>query len=187
MMIENSNEKKRLFYMIVLILTLITMIIGASLAYLKLVGSQKEEGTVLYTGTVKINYIDGKYVDDAELMPLTNVDYNTTQNVYRNNFAITSTGTLDQTISINMEIKNNEFKENSLKYVVYSEKGNQLATGFLPKSGTVNLANNIFLGHGETAHYTVIIWWVSTGSNQNDEMGSVISGKINAQATQIKY
>ena len=44
--------------MIVLLLTLITMIIGATLAYLNLVGSQKEEGTVLYTGTVKINYID---------------------------------------------------------------------------------------------------------------------------------
>ena len=81
MMIESSNEKKRLFYMIVLILTLITMIIGATLAYLKLVGSQKEEGTVLYTGTVKINYIDGKYVDDSELLPLAGVDYNTTKNV----------------------------------------------------------------------------------------------------------
>ncbi len=187
MMIESSNEKKRLFYMIVLILTLITMIIGATLAYLKLVGSQKEEGTVLYTGTVKINYIDGKYVDDSELLPLAGVDYNTTKNVYRNNFAIESTGTLAQTIAIDMEIKKNEFKENSLKYVIYSENKNQLATGYLPKSGTVNLASNIFLGHDETAHYTLIIWWVSTGANQNDEIGSTISGRITATAKQMKY
>ncbi len=187
MMIENSNEKKRLFYMIVLLLTLVTMIIGASLAYLKLVSSQKEEGTVLYTGTVKINYIDGKYIDDPELIPLTSVNYDTKDYVYRNNFSIASIGTLDQTISINMEIKENEFKENSLKYIVYSENKKQLATGYLPKSGTVNLADNVFLGHGETAHYTIIIWWVSTGNNQNDEMGSTISGKITAKATQVKY
>ena len=187
MMIESNNEKKRLFYMIVLILTLITMIIGATLAYLNLVGSQKEEGTILYTGTLKINYIDGKYIDNPELLPMSSVDYNTKENVYRNDFAIASAGTLDQTISINMEIKENEFNENSLRYVVYSENGNQLSTGYLPKTGEVNLANNIFLAHDETAHFTVIVWWANSGGNQNSEMGSVITGKINAYAKQVKY
>ncbi len=186
-MIESSTQKKRLFYMIVLLLTLITMIIGATLAYLNLVGSQKEEGTVLYTGTVKINYIDGKYIDNPELFPMASVNYNTKDKVYRNDFAIESTGTLDQTISIDMEIKENEFNENSLKYIVYSENGNQLATGYLPKTGKINLANNIFLAHGERARYTVIIWWVNSTNNQTDEMGSVISGKINAYAKQVKY
>ena len=186
-MIENSAEKKRLFYIIVLILTLITMIIGATLAYLKLVSSQKEEGTVLYTGTVKINYIDGRYIVDPELIPLSSVNFQTYNNVYRNDFSIASTGTLDQTISISMEIKDNDFSANSLKYVVYSENGNQLAIGSLPKTGNVELANNIFLGHGETAKYTIIIWWQNTGYNQNNEMGSVITGKITAEAKQIKY
>ncbi len=185
-MIESSSEKKRLFYMIVLILTLITMIIGATLAYLKLAGSQKEEGTVLYTGTVKINYIDGRYIENPELIPIKNVNYNTTNNVYRNNFAITSTGTLDQTITIFMDITNNEFNANSLKYLLYSESGNQLATGSLPKSGEVNLVSNVFLGHGETAKYTLIIWWESTDYNQNLEMGSTITGKITADAKQVK-
>ena len=187
MMIESSSEKKRLFYMIVLILTLITMIIGATLAYLKLVGSQEEENTILYTGTVRINYIDGRYIEDPELIPMSNVNYNTYNNVYRNRFAITSTGTLDQTISIDMEIQTNEFSENALRYIVYSENGNQLATGYLPKTGKVNLANNLFLAHGDTAYYTIIIWWASTEYNQNGEMGSIISGKINAEAKQIKY
>ena len=58
-MMESSEEKKKIFYTIVLILTLITMIVGATLAYFSLVGSQKEEGTVLYTGKLEINYIDG--------------------------------------------------------------------------------------------------------------------------------
>jgi len=186
-MIESSAEKKRLFYMIVLVLTLITMIIGATLAYLKLVGSQREEGTVLYTGTLKINYIDGRYIEDPELIPMKNVDYNTYSNVYRNNFSITSTGTLDQTINISMEIENNEFSENALKYLLYSEKGNQLASGSIPKTGEIQMVNNTFLGHGETATYTLIIWWASTDSNQNGEMGSTIIGKINADAKQVKY
>ena len=107
--------------------------------------------------------------------------------MYRNRFGITSTGTLDQTISIDIDITTNEFPENVLKFVVYSENGNQLATGNVPKSGNINLANNIFLGHGETAYYTVIIWWPSTDYNQEVEMGSVIAGRINATAKQIKY
>ena len=118
---------------------------------------------------------------------MASVNYNTKDKVYRNDFAIESTGTLDQTISIDMEIKENEFNENSLKYIVYSENGNQLATGYLPKTGKINLANNIFLAHGERARYTVIIWWVNSTNNQTDEMGSVISGKINAYAKQVKY
>lgn len=187
MMIESSNEKKQLFYIIVLILTLITMIIGATFAYFKLVGSQKKEGTVLYTGTLQINYIDGRYINDPGLFPLKDVNYNTYDKVYRNRFGITSTGTLDQTISIDIDITTNEFPENVLKFVVYSENGNQLATGNVPKSGNINLANNIFLGHGETAYYTVIIWWPSTDYNQEVEMGSVIAGRINATAKQIKY
>ena len=187
MMIESSNEKKQLFYIIVLILTLITMIIGATFAYFKLVGSQKKDGTVLYTGTLQINYIDGKYITNPELFPVKSVDYSTYDKVYRNHFGITSTGTLDQTVSIDIDITTNEFPENVLKYNVYNNEGMQLATGNVPKSGNINLANNIFLGHGETAYYTVIIWWQSTNYNQTVEMGSVVTGRINATAKQIKY
>ncbi len=187
MMIENSSEKKKLFYMIVLILTLITMIIGATLALYKLVGSQKEEGTVLYTGTLQINYIDGTYINDPELYPLTNVNYNTYDKVYRNTFAVTSTGTLDQTIMIDLNVSLNEFNENTLKYAIYNSEGNQLKTGYVPKSGKVNLTNNIFLAHSSTARYTLIIWWDNKGYNQNDEMGSRISGEIMVYAKQVKY
>ena len=77
MMIESNSKKKDLLYMIVLILTLIAMIVGATFAYFKLVGSQKEEGTVLYTGTLKINYISGTEINNPELLPIESVDYNT--------------------------------------------------------------------------------------------------------------
>ena len=186
MMVESSTKKKELFYIIVLILTLITMIIGATFAYLKLVGSQKEEGTVLYTGTLKINYIDVVHIYNPKLLPMQSANYNTYDNVYRNNFEIQSTGTLDQAIAVDLEIQKNEFSENSLKYILYNNDGNQLASGNVPKSGNINLVNNVFLEHGKVAKYTLIIWWYNTNNNQTPELGNEITGKINATAKQIR-
>ncbi len=188
MMTESSNEKKKLFYMIVLILTLITMIIGATLAYFSLVGSQKKDATVLYTGTLQVTYIDGTYIKNPDLYPLNDVTYNTYDKVYRNSFSVASSGTLDQTISIDMDVTTNEFSENTLKYAVFSSNGNELARGYVPKSGPVNLANNIFLAYNGTAKYTLIIWWNNDPRyNQTNEMGHIISGKINVYAKQMKY
>ena len=185
-MVESSTKKKELFYIIVLILTLITMIIGATFAYFKLVGSQKKDSTVLYTGTLRINYIDGVYVYDPELLPMDNVGYNTYDNVYRNTFEILSTGTLDQNIEINFEVTKNDFSDGALKYIVFNQNGKQLGTGNVPKSGRINLARNVYLASGEGARYTIIIWWNSTNTNQTAEAGSVISGKIDAEAKQIR-
>lgn len=186
-MMESSNEKKRIFYMFVLILTLITMIISATIAYFSFIGSQKEDGTVLYTGTLAINYIDGTYIKDPELFPRDNVDYSTTKNVYRNTFAITSSGTLDQTISVDLIVSRNDFNENALKYAIFNEQGGRMATGYVPQDGSVNLANNMYLESNDTTKYTLIIWLDNTGYNQNFEMGSAITGRISVYAKQIKY
>ena len=101
-MMESSNEKKQIFYTIVLLLTLIIMIISTTIAYFWLVSSQKDEGTKLYTGKLEINYIDGTYIKDPELWPMEKPSYNTYENVYRNTFQVTSSGTLDQTISVDL-------------------------------------------------------------------------------------
>ena len=186
MMVNGNTKKKELFYTIVLILTLVAMIVGATFAYFKLVGSQKEEGTVLYTGTLKINYINGTEIENPELLPLESVNYNTHDNVYRNNFAIESIGTLDQTISVDLEVTRNDFTENTLKYTLYSSQGKELASGNVPKSGSVNLANNVYLNQGEKATYTLIIWWKTTENDQTFEVSNVITGKINAEAKQIR-
>ena len=55
-MIESSESKKRIFYTIVLILTLVAMIISTTIAYFSYVQSQKDESTELYTGKLEINY-----------------------------------------------------------------------------------------------------------------------------------
>lgn len=187
MMVENSTEKKKIFYTIVLILTLITMIIGATLAYFQLVASQKKDGTALYTGTLQITYIDGTYIKGPELYPLNNVTYNTYDSVYRNNFSVVSSGTLDQTISIDLEIAENEFTENAVKYAIFNSSGIEMARGNVPKSGNVNLTSNLYLAHDGESKYTLILWLDNTNYNQNYEMGHIITGKINVYAKQMKY
>lgn len=185
-MIESSESKKKLFYLIVLILTFITMIIGATLAYFMLKASQKEEGTVLYTGTLQINYIDGIYLSNPELLPLRNVTYDTYKDVYRNNFAVTSSGTLDQTIAVDLDISVNEFAKGALKYALYNSKGDELTRGQVQSQGEKNLIKNIYLAHNDSAKYTLIIWLDNTNYNQNFEMGHIVTGKINVHAIQAK-
>lgn len=187
-MMESSNEKKQIFYTIVLLLTLIIMIIGASIAYFSLVSSQKDEGTKLYTGRLEINYIDGTYIKDPELWPMDKPNYNTFENVYRNTFQVTSSGTLDQTISVDLIVSRNDFEPGVIRYVIYSEKGIELSSGDVPQqTGKVNLTNNLFLKHDGSAKYTLIIYLKSTDYNQNFAMGSAITGKILVTSKQIKY
>jgi len=186
-MMESSEGKKRIFYMTVLILTLITMIIGATLAYFSLVASQKEEGTVLYTGKLEINYIDGVYVRNPELMPTKNPDYNTYKGVYRNSFAVASSGTLDQTITLEFEIATNQFRENEIKYAIYNDKGQKISNGSVPKEGKVTMASDMFLEATGTARYTMILWLDNTNYNQNDDMGKIINGRINIHSQQLRY
>lgn len=186
-MMESSNSKKSLFYLIILILTLIAMIISTTIAYFSLIASQKKDDTVLYTGTLQVNYIDGTYIKNPTLTPLKEVKYDTYYNVYRNNFSVTSTGTLDQTIAIDLIMSVNEFEENAIKYSLYNSKGRELSNGIVPKEGTITLASNMFLSHGDTAQYTLLIWLDETGYNQNFEMGNTFSGKINIRAVQMKY
>ena len=163
------------------------MIIGATLAYFKLIASQKEEGTVLYTGTLQVNYIDGIYLKDPILYPMKDVTFNTYDNVYRNNFAVSSTGTLNQIIAIDLVISKNEFLENSLKYALYNSKGSLLTSGYVTKEGPQNILNNTFLSHGDTANYTLIIWLDNTKYDQTENMGAVVSGRLDVHAIQAKY
>ena len=186
-MIEDTSKRKRVFFMIVLFLTLIVMIISATLAYYKLIASQKKEGTVLYTGYLQINYVDGVYIRNPDLYPVTNVNFNTYDKVYRNTFSINSSGTLNQTLSVDMEVTKNEFSPGALQYVVYSSKGNELGRGTVPESGIVNLAENVYLEYNGVATYTIIVWWQDNGTNQAHEAGHTISGKITAYSKQTKY
>lgn len=157
------------------------------MAYFKLIASQKEEGTVLYTGKLEINYIDGVYIKNPELVPIKNPGYNTYKGVYRNSFSVASSGTLEQTITLELEVSSNEFKENAMKYAIFNQDGKKIANGNVPKEGKATLASNMYLEATGTAKYTLMIWLDNTNYNQNDEMGKTIVGKINIHSKQLKY
>lgn len=186
-MMESSESKKSLFYMIVLVLTLVIMIIGATMAYFSLLASQEEEGTVLYTGKLEINYIDGVYIRNPELIPIKNPTYNTYKGVYRNTFSVASSGTLEQTITLELEVANNEFIENAMKFAIYNKNGQRISTGTVPKEGKVTLASDMYLEATGTAQYTLMVWLDNTNYNQNSEMGKTITGKINIHSKQLRY
>lgn len=194
-MMESSKEKKHLFYMIVLILTFIVMIIGATIAYFSLRESQKDEGTKLYTGKLEINYIDGIFLKNPELWPINRPNYKSFKDVYRNNFKVASSGTLDQTIAINLIMKENEFQADAIKYILFNDKGIEISTGDIPhinpeettKEVTINLIDNLYLAHDGIASYTLMIWLDNTKYNQNFEMGNKIRGRISILSKQLKY
>lgn len=187
-MIESSDSKKKIFYTIVLVLTLIAMIISTTIAYFSLVSSQKDEGTKLYTGRLDINYIDGVNIKNPQLWPMENKPtYDTYKDVYRNNFTITSQGTLDQTITVDMIITKNTFATDDIKYCLFSDKGKEMACGDVPNEGKFNLAENLYLAHDGKATYTLILWLDNKSYNQNFEFNQVISGKISVTSKQLKY
>lgn len=186
-MVESSNSKKTIFYFAVLILTLITLVIGVVFAIYSLFASQREEGTVLYTGKLEINYIDGTYIKNPKLYPKKSVTYSTTEDVYRNTFTIESTGNLDMTMRVDLDVAANGFESNALKYVIYNNSGQALKNGYVVKSGIMTLVDNVYLPVDGEATYTLIIFLDDKEYNQNFEFGKTITGKINVYGQQIKY
>ena len=85
---NNSKSKSDLFYFIVLILTLIIMVIGVTFTYFSLIASDKEDSTIIKTGTLAINYIDSNAIDTYALMPINEPDLNTKYSVYKKNFSV---------------------------------------------------------------------------------------------------
>ena len=143
------------------------------------------EGTKIYTGKLEIDYIAGVYMKNPELIPMKKPTFNTYEDVYRNSFSITSSGTLDQTISIELEIGINEFTAGTLSYLLFNDKGEQISTGQLQKEGKKEIANNMFLSSTGTAKYTLIIWLNNKATNV--DMGKRISARIHIHSKQIRY
>lgn len=181
-----SQSKSSLFYLIILILTMIVLIIGISFTYYSLVSSDKEDSTIIKTGTLEINYIDGKAISTGNLIPINEPDLNTENFVYKKNFSVNSTGTLEQNINIYLEIKQNDFKDNMLGFALY-DGSNKLSSGTIPKSGKVLLKDNLYLKNKSTNNYTVLIWLIENNENQDNQMGNMLKGGFYIEANQIKY
>ena len=64
-----SKSKNDIFYLIVLILTIITLMVGITFTYFSLVAKEKDDSTKVKTGSIAINYIDGASINSNGLIP----------------------------------------------------------------------------------------------------------------------
>ena len=191
-MTNSLNDKKKEikvngYYVIILILSLIIMVIGISFAYFTAVSSQEKDKTRINTGTLIINFTDGIEINNPLLIPRsTPTNINDQEYLYTNTFSVESTGTLDQTIDIYLNITTNQFSNGTLKYKVYNTNGQQMKEGTLTQSGDMRILENTYLGAGQTAEFTLMIWLQETGTGQNQDQAKSLVGTMRAEATQVR-
>ena len=180
-----NTQKKDLFYIIVLILTLITVIIGAAFAAYYFLHSQKEGSSAVYTGTLQIEYLSGNIISYNSIYPIDDPKFNETKNIYKNNFRVKNTGTLDSIIQINAIVSKNEFSDEMLYYKMYNSNEEELISGPISEGdGEKKLVENLELPAQAEEEYTLIIWLKENGKNQNREMKKTLSGLLEVNANQ---
>lgn len=186
---DSSRSKKNdIFYLILLVFTLITMIIGITFTSFMLFTTEKDDDTRVETGSIAINYIDGKDINTYALLPISEPNLNTKYSTYKKNFAITSSGsTIDQNFDIYIDVANNEFSNNALGFILYDANGNVVSRGTIPSSGRVLVASSISLKSNETLNYTLLIWLQDNNDNQDYEQGKSFTGGFYIDAQQVKY
>lgn len=183
---SNTTEtKKNIFYTAMLILTLIITVIGTVYALGTFIKSQEEGSSAVYTGTLSIDYQTGREIY-CSLMPIYTPDSISTFGAYTNTFSVTSNGTLNSVVTINLEINKNEFPDNYIGYALYNKDETRIDGGYLNGETTTTLVEDVVIKSGETATYTLQIWLEEIGENQTDYMKKYITGKINVDAIQEK-
>lgn len=181
----NKGTKKNLFYLILIILTLIVMIVGVTFSYFALMTSEKKDSTWIKTGTLAIDYIDGRNFNTFFLLPINEPNLDTLYSVSKKKFSVSSMGTLDQTMDIYITVTNNDFANNALGFSIYDSNNQKIGLGRIPSSGKVLMASDIYLKSGDLANFTVLIWLWENNQNQDYEQGSSFSGGFEIDAKQI--
>ncbi len=183
-MVKSKND---IFYLILFVLTIITMIVGITFTYFSLIASEDEDSTKVQTGSISINYIDGEKIDTYALIPINEPTLNTKYSVYKKRFAVSSNGSLDQTLDIYINVTDNKFKNDALGFSLYNSDNRKIATGRIPSSGRVCLISKEYLKNNTTNNYTVLIWLQDDNTDQNYEMSNTFVGGFDIDAEQIKY
>lgn len=181
---NGTANKKEFFYIVVLILTFITVVVGATFALYSLIFKQEEGTSAVYTGTFAIEYLSGDIIDFHLLKPIIDPTLETVDNVYRNNFRVRNTGSLDSLLSIMIEVNKNEFSKETLMYSLYNSKEEVVSSGFLEGSRDIKIAENIELTNGTIEDFVLLIWIKESGVDQNTEMKKSFTGQIIVDAAQ---
>lgn len=181
---NNTAGKKDFFYVVVLILTFIVVVIGATMAVYYFLHRQEEGSSYVYTGTLGIEYLSGEIINFHLLYPTYDPSFDEEDNVYKNNFRVTNTGTLDSVVTVNVDVNRNDFSDDVIMYKIFNVDGEELIKGKLNGTGKIEVADNIILEHGSLMEFTMVIWIQETGENQNKEMRKSLMGTIKVDANQ---
>ena len=184
---NNRKEisKSDIFYLVILILSLLIMISSITIAYFSMVASQDKDDTKLYTGSLVINFIDGNIINNPMLTPRYEPNsINDISDAYVNEFEVESTGTLDQNIDIYMEVLTNEFANNTIKYKLFDNSGNSVSTGYVNGTNNIKIADTKYLEHGTKQKYTLMLWLQENDENQDEEKGKNLKITLSVEAIQ---
>lgn len=181
---NNTNNKKDMFYIVVLILTFVTVVVGATFAVYTLLHQQKEGSSAVYTGTLSIEYLSGNIIDFNYLYPVIKPAQTNERNVYKNTFRVKNTGSLDSLLTIVMEINNNEFSSETLMYTLFNSEYEELSEGYIDRTQANTIASNIYSKNNSTEEFILVIWLKENGQNQNQEMRKRLTGSIRVDASQ---
>ena len=179
---SSASGKKEFFYIVVLILTFITVVIGATYALYYWIFSQEEGSSAVYTGTLSIEYLSGDIISSHYLKPTYEPTFDTVDNIYRNNFRVTNTGSLDSLIDIVVKVNKNEFSDDILMYSLYKE-GEEINNGYIYGNNDFKLATGLTLESNEESDFVLIIWLSESGEVQNSEMRKSFTGQIKIDAS----
>ena len=181
---HSTTEKKNFFYIVILILTILVVVVGITIAAYYFLRRQEEGASKVYTGTLIIDYLAGDIIDCDLLVPSSDPDFDDRQNLYRNNFKVKNTGTLDSVIKVKVDINKNEFSNDIILYKFFNDEGVEINNGVISGTGEFTVANNVILESQKEVEYTLVIWLKETGENQNEEMKKNLTGKITVDANQ---
>lgn len=184
-----SRSRRDIFYFILLILTMITMLVGVTFTYFNLIAKEKDDSTKIHTGSLSINYVDGMAIDTYALMPIDEPNLDTVYSVYKKKFVVESDGTLDQMLDLYIKVTKNTFANNALKFALYDSSNSKLADGYIPneENATVLMKSDVYLKSNNSKNFTVLIWLQENNQNQDYEQGQTFVGGFEITATQVKY
>lgn len=178
--------KKEKILIVSYLIIIIFLGLGVSFSYFLLANSADKDSTRIYAGRLDVSFIQGNKIETELLYPMPEPDFNTKDYIYKNRFTISTEGTLEQNVTINFDVSENQFSDNTIRYALYSSTGNKLSTGYLDK-GLVTLIDNLYFKAIESREFVMIIWLEEKPYNQIEEQGCKLLGKIIVNSKQYGY
>lgn len=183
---QNKKLKKRLSLIIIILLFIAIMSLGATIAYLQMVAQEEEDSTKIYTGSLALKFSQGEIIQEQLFYPIENPTLENNDYTYINSFSVEQTGTVDSTLKIGLELIENQFTENAIKYAIYNSEKQLMIKGSIPKEGNVIIIENILFQPGDIAEYTLMLWLEETYTNQSEDQNKTLTANIIAEAEQVK-